>query len=76
MTVVSPPLTYAAETRAETAKTKSVSRTTEIKILRSIKGVTQKKDHKRRTPDIGSGAVRQMRGRCWRYYVDRMSESS
>ncbi|XP_044746226.1 uncharacterized protein LOC123322928 [Coccinella septempunctata] len=39
-TCVRPILTYASETRAETSKTKSIMRTTEMKILRTIKGVT------------------------------------
>lgn len=39
-TIVRPVLTYVIEKRSETAKTKSISTTTEMMVLRSIKGVT------------------------------------
>ncbi|KAF5288638.1 hypothetical protein FQA39_LY15333 [Lamprigera yunnana] len=39
-TTVRPVLKYAVETRAESSKTKSLQRTTDMKILRAIKGVT------------------------------------
>ncbi|KAL6421250.1 hypothetical protein ACFW04_013665 [Cataglyphis niger] len=39
-TCIRPILTYAAETRVETSRTKKMMRTTEMRILRAIKGVS------------------------------------
>lgn len=76
-TCIRPILTYAAETREETSKTKKIIRTTEMKILRTIKGVTLREQ-------IRSEAIRnkleiqdimrwtRARRRQWRDHVDRM----
>ncbi|XP_045477896.1 uncharacterized protein LOC123683044 [Harmonia axyridis] len=76
-TVVRPILTYAAETRAETATTKSLLRSTEMRILRTIEGVTLR-------DQIRSSVIRdelkvqdvvrfvRSRRRNWRDHVDRM----
>lgn len=47
-TCIRPILTYAAETRADTSKTKRIMRTTEMKILRRIQGINLR-DRVRRT---------------------------
>lgn len=49
-TAVRPILTYAAETRADTRKTKNLLRSTEMRTLRSIVGVTLW--NRRRSSDI------------------------
>ena len=77
---VRPTLTYAIETRAETSKTKALARTTELKTLRSILGVSLF-DHIRNeeirqrcgVQDIVRWA--RVRRRQWRDHVDRMSET-
>lgn len=79
-TCVRPVLTYAAETRAETSKTKQLLRTTEMKTLRAIKGVTLR--DQLRSSDIRQelqteDVVRwiRVRRRHWRDHVDRMNTS-
>ncbi|XP_044744146.1 uncharacterized protein LOC123306294 [Coccinella septempunctata] len=76
---VRPVLTYAAETRAETSTTKRMARTTEMRILRSIKGITLR-DHVR-SSDIREelevqDVVRWVRARrrFWRDHVERMPD--
>lgn len=48
--------------RAETAKTKGISQTTEMKVLRSIEGITLrdqlKRDHEKRTTNTGCSKIR------------------
>lgn len=78
-TVVRPILTYAVETRADTAKTKNMMRVAEMKTLRTIKGVSLR-------DQIRSDAIREdlniqdvvrftrSRRRYWRDHVDRMTE--
>lgn len=78
-TCVRPILTYAAETRAETTKTKKLLRSTEMKTLRAIKGVTLR-------DQIRSSAIRdelqtedvvrwvRSRRRYWRDHVGRMDQ--
>ncbi|XP_072764658.1 uncharacterized protein [Anoplolepis gracilipes] len=76
-TCIRPVLTYAAETRAETSKTKRMMRTTEMRILRTIKGVSLR--DRIRSSDIRrefelQDVVRwtRARRRFWRDHVDRM----
>lgn len=74
---VRPIMTYAAETRAESSKTKRLMRTTEMKILRSITGKTLR--DRIRSEDIRTTCetqdvvrwVRQRR-RNWNEHVTRM----
>ena len=72
-------MTYATETRAETAATKQLLRTTEMKTLRSIVGKTLRDRVK--SSDIRSqcdiqDVVRwsRTRRRAWSDDVDRMSD--
>lgn len=74
---VRPVLTYAAETRSETSTTKRMARTTEMRILRCIKGVTLR--DRVRSADIREelevqDVVRWIRARrrFWRDHVERM----
>ena len=77
-TAVRPILTYAAETRADTNRTKRALRTTEMRALRAIAGVTlrdrQKSNEIRERCDGMPDVVRWSRGRRreWREHVDRM----
>lgn len=79
-TCVRPILTYAAETRAETAKTKRIMRTTEMKTLRSIAGVTLhdrvRSDNIRETCKI-QDVVRwvRTRRRNWNDHINRMDDN-
>lgn len=80
-TAVRPVLTYAVETRADTAITKQIYRTTEMRTLRAIKGVTLR-DHVRshdirqelEVQDIACWA--RVRRRQWRDHVERMTTQS
>ena len=79
-TNVRPVLTYASETRAETTYTQQLLRTTEMKIIRAIRGKTL-------GDKIHSDQLRQLsviqdiikwanvRGREWGDHVDRMEEN-
>jgi len=76
-TCIRPILTYAAETRAETAKTKRLARTTEMRTLRNIRGVTLR--DRIRSRDIREecgvqDVVRFVRARRrhWRDHINRM----
>lgn len=79
-TTIRPVLTYAAETRADTRRTKNLLRTTEMRILRSIAGVTlwdrRRSSDIRRTCDNMPDIVRWTRGRRreWKSHVERMDE--
>lgn len=74
---VRPILTYAAETRAETAKPKQILATNEMKTLRTIKEVTLK-GHVKSNNIRGNveDVVRwiRTRKRNWRAHVDRMGD--
>mgnify|MGYP006948248671 FL=1 len=78
-TCVRPVMTYAIETRAETAATKKLLRTTEMKTLRSIAGYTLR-DRKRneliREQCNIQDIVRwsRQRRREWRDHVNRMDD--
>lgn len=78
-TCVRPIMTYAIETRAETAATKQLLRATEMKTLRSITGKTlrdrEKSSDIRALCDI-QDVVRwaRSRRRAWRDHVDRMAD--
>ena len=77
-TAVRPILTYAAETRADTNRTKRALRTTEMRVLQAIAGVTlrnRKKSNKIQErchgmPDIVRWSRRKRRK--WREHVDRV----
>ncbi|XP_045463721.1 uncharacterized protein LOC123673284 [Harmonia axyridis] len=70
-------LTYAAETRSETAETKRKMRTTEMKVLRTIRGITLR-DRIRNTDTLRELGVQDVvrwvkeRRRFWRDHVDQM----
>ncbi|XP_044749778.1 uncharacterized protein LOC123310376 [Coccinella septempunctata] len=76
-TCIRPILTYAAETRAETSETKRKMRTTEMRILRTIRGITLR-DRIRNTDTLRELGIRDVfrwvrtRRRYWRDHVDRM----
>lgn len=76
-TCVRPVLTYAAETRAETSHTKRLLRTTEMKVLRSIRGISLR-DRVRNEDTLRETGVQDVvrwiraRRREWRDHVDRM----
>ncbi|XP_055385812.1 uncharacterized protein LOC129614885 [Condylostylus longicornis] len=79
-TCVRPIMTYAVETRADTAKTEQILRRTEMKTLRQICGYTLR--DKIRNEDIRSTCEIQdvvrwtrCRRRNWRDHVNRMSEN-
>lgn len=77
-TCVRPVLTYAAETRAATSRTKQTMKTTEMRALRSIIRVTLRDKIKSETIRETCGiqdVVRwaRVRRRCWRDHVERMS---
>ena len=78
-TCVRPIMTYAAETRADTAKTKRMLRTTEMKTLRAITGISLmdrvRNDTIRDTTDV-QDIVRwtRSRRRYWRDHVRRMDD--
>ncbi|XP_044766305.1 uncharacterized protein LOC123322425 [Coccinella septempunctata] len=79
-TAVRPILTYAAETRADTSRTKRALRTTEMRTLRAIAGVTlwdrQRSSEIRERCDNMPDVVRWSRGRRreWRQHVERMQD--
>lgn len=78
-TCVRPILTYAAETRADTSKTKQMTRTTEMKTLRAITNLSLRdrvrSERIRETCNI-QDVVRWTRDRRrrWRDHVERMGE--
>jgi len=78
-TCVRPLLTYAAETRAESTKTKQIMRATEMKTLRSITGLSLRdrvrSETIRETCEV-QDVVRwtRSRRRYWRDHVERMGE--
>ncbi|XP_055372045.1 uncharacterized protein LOC129606020 [Condylostylus longicornis] len=79
-TCVRPILTYAAESRSDTSKTKQLLRTTEMKTLRQICGYTLR--DKKRSTDIREECniqdiVRWTRDRrrYWRDHVNRMGDN-
>lgn len=78
-TMVRPIITYATETRAETKKTKQKMRTAEMKILRSISGVTLRdrqtnKSVRERCSVQDVVKWTKVRKREWNEHVDRMDE--
>ncbi|XP_048516533.1 uncharacterized protein LOC125502453 [Dendroctonus ponderosae] len=76
-TYVRPIMTYAVETRAETFATERKMRTAEMKILRTIKGITLhdriRNENTRRELGV-QDVVRWMRERrrCWRDHIEGM----
>jgi len=78
-TCIRPIMTYAAETRADTRRTKAILRTTEMRILRTIVGCTVRdrvrNEQIRNICDIYD-IVRWTRKRCreWNMHVSRMSD--
>ena len=79
-TCIRPVMTYGIETRADTTRTKNLLRTTEMKTLRAIAGVSLRdrirNEEIRRTCDI-EDIVRwgRARRRFWRDHVDRMNNT-
>lgn len=79
-TCVRPVMTYAAETRPDSAVTKRQMRTTEMKTLRAISGYTlwdrQTNAHIREKCGVGD-VVRWVRGRrrAWNEHVNRMADT-
>lgn len=77
-TCIRPVLTYAAEARADTAKTKRILRMAEMKTLRAIRGINLKdrmeSEQIRQDCEI-QDIVRwtRARWRCWKDHVDRMA---
>lgn len=77
---VRPVLTYAVETRAETAKTKQIFRTTEMRTLRAIRRVSlqdRMRSNEIREELKVQDVVRwtRIRRRAWRDHVDRAEEN-
>ncbi|XP_072159004.1 uncharacterized protein [Bemisia tabaci] len=78
-TIVRPVLTFAAETRAETKRTKQQFRTVEMKVLRKIAGFTlwdhQTNESIRDACNVQDVAKwTRMRRMMWSEHVDRMDE--
>ncbi|XP_044760904.1 uncharacterized protein LOC123318360 [Coccinella septempunctata] len=77
-TCVRPIMTYAIETRADNKRTKSILRTTEMKILRTISGYTLR-DRKRNTAILEECQVQDIvkwgraRRRYWNNHNSRMN---